>query len=277
MQKKNKISTKILPLILSAVVISSSVGCSSDVPSDGGRELPKLVIGTDDYAPFTYNDENGNIVGLDIELAEEVCRHLGFEPVFTRIDWSRKTDILNDEKIDCLWCSYSITGREDMYDWTIAYMNGRQVVAVPDGSEIVEIADLADKRVAVQTGTKPEEIFSGRTGGVKLEIPRIKYLNCLPDINYIFSAINEGFVDAIAGQEAVLLEYMKSSTVTLRILEESLLDVEIGVAFKIGTHADVIEKINKTFALLKHNGFMKTHFEKYGLDPDKYMAVDYER
>ena len=257
--------------LFSALILLCGCGGES---AENENNLPELVIGVDYYKPFVYRDDNGEFAGLDVELAREVCRHIGYKPKFHRIDWAEKNAYLLRGEIDCLWGCFSLTGRENEYSWTLPYMNSREVVAVREDSEIVEISDLENKRIAVQATTKPDEIFSGRAG-VKINIPKIKQLNCFSIMSYTFAALNKGYVDAIAGHETVLLEYMKSSTMKLRILDETLLDVRVGVAFLRGTNADIIEKTNKTFSLLQNNGYFANLFNSYGLNPD-LCVVNYD-
>lgn len=261
-----------LAAVFSALILLC--GCGGESPSNESN-LPTLVIGVDYYEPFVYRDDNGEFAGLDVELATEVCRHMGFIPKFVHIDWSEKQAYLLRGEIDCVWCCFSITGREEDYSWTLPYMNSRQVVAVRENSAIKKISDLENKRIAVQSTTKPDEIFSGRAG-VKMTVPSIKQLNCFPSMSYVFAALNEGYVDAVAGHETILLEHMKSSTMKIRILDEVLLDVQIGAAFLRGTGGDVIEKMNNTFLLLKNNGYFTDLFNSYGLDPD-LCVVNYEQ
>ena len=40
------------------------------------------MIGCDEYKPYNYFDENGNLVGIDADLAEEACHRMGYEPVY---------------------------------------------------------------------------------------------------------------------------------------------------------------------------------------------------
>lgn len=257
------------------VGVLTAGGCKGGGDTSESPSLPELTIGVDYYSPAVYRDDDGHFVGLDVELAEEVCRHIGYKPKFIHINWSEKNAILLRGEIDCIWCCFTITGREDDYAWTEPYMNSRQVVAVKEDSDITEIADLNGKRVAVQASTKPDEIFSGKAG-VKMTIPELKSLNCFPDINYMFAAINEGYVDAIAGHELVLREYMKTSSLKLRVIDEPLLNVKVGVAFLKGTNADTIQKINDTFRTLKNSGYTAKLISSYGLDPNVYL-VDYGR
>ena len=51
------------------------------------RELPELIIGSDDYEPYNYQDEDGKPAGIDVEIAVEACRRMGYAPVFKKIPW----------------------------------------------------------------------------------------------------------------------------------------------------------------------------------------------
>lgn len=267
---------KIAALIAVVFVgISAMSGCKKGGEESEDVNLPELVIGVDYYAPVVYHDDDGNFVGLDVELAEKVCKIIGYKPKFVRINWSMKNAVLVRGEIDCIWCCFTMTGIENEYDWTEPYMNIRQVVAVKEDSSIGSIDDLNDKRIAVQSSTKPDDVLSGRTG-VRMIVPKLKSLNCFTDISYMFAAINEGYVDAVAGHELVLREYMKTSSVKLRILPEALLDVQVGVAFLKRMHPETIKRINQAFYLLKHNGYMANLVSSYGLDPNDYV-VDYEK
>lgn len=61
------------------------------------------------------------------------------------------------------------------------------------------------------------------------------------------------------------------------ILSEPLEEVQLGVAFKKGTHAAVIERLNQALAIMQANGFVARTRQKYGLDPAKYTVVGYGR
>ena len=249
--------------------------CADNSPPDNDAQtLPELVIGSDYYEPFVYRDEDGNFAGIDVDLATEVCRNIGYAPKFVHIDWTEKKTLLESGEIDCLWGCFSVNGRETLYSWTLPYMNSIQVVAVPFDSDITSVADLEGKRLAVQSTTKPDEIFSSEAGEKDPSVPNLKRLDCFPDISYAFAAINNGYVDAVAGHELVLYNYMQTSSTKLKILSDPLLEVQVGVAFLTGTHTDVIEKINQTLYLLKNNGYLTQLITNYGLNPEMYI-VDY--
>lgn len=262
-----RLTAVLLAVLLFAVCISVLAGCDADeqTPEDTDH-LPALRIGSDEYPPYFYIGEDGNFAGIDVELATEACRRMGFRAEFVRISWSEKDEALQNGEVDCLWGSFSMTGREDRYDWAGPYMQSRQMVAVRADSEIFTLADLANKRIAVQATTKPDELFSA---GNDSRIPQIKQLYCMFDMENIFAALRKGYVDAIAGHETALLEKMKSVSGTYRILDEPLMNVELGVAFKKGGDKQPAEHLTQTLGQMRRDGFTAEVLEKFGLGPER--------
>ncbi len=116
----------------------------------------KLVLGLDEnFPPMGFRDsENGDIVGYDISLAEEVCKRLGVELVLQPINWDAKELELNGKKIDCIWNGMSVTDEriENMF-LSKPYVANAQVIIVAADSPIKTRADLAGKKVALQKGS----------------------------------------------------------------------------------------------------------------------------
>lgn len=262
-----RLTSAALALFLIVMCIGTFSGCSENIqPADDTDDLPVLRIGSDEYPPYFYIGEDGNFAGIDVELATEACRRMGFRAEFVMISWSEKDEKLKNGEVDCLWGSFTMTGREDRYSWAGPYMKSRQVVAVLEDSEIYSFADLANKRVAVQATSKPDEIFSS---GTDPRIPKIKQLYCLFDMENVFAALRKGYADAIAGHETALLEKMKSVGGDYRILDESLLDVELGVAFEKDNEHQPVERMTKTLLQMRNDGFIDSVLSEYGLNPKK--------
>ena len=121
--------------------------------------MPVIVVGSDNYPPFNYMGTDGAPTGIDVELATEAFGRLGYRVKFVTIDWEKKKELVENDTIDCIWGSFSMDGREEEYQWAGPYLHSRQVVAVRSDSDIYTLQDLADKVVAVQSTTKPEELF----------------------------------------------------------------------------------------------------------------------
>ena len=114
-------------------------GCSKKKSSENIDNRPKITIGCDDYAPFSYMDVNGNVTGIDVELATEAFDRMGDQVEIEFINWEEKKDLLTNGSIDCIWSSFTMDGREDEYKWVGPYMKSNQVIAVNVDSDVTSI------------------------------------------------------------------------------------------------------------------------------------------
>ena len=76
------------------------------VSEEQEEDLTILRIGSDDYEPYSYLDETGDFTGIDVDLAKEACRRLGYRPEFHQVVWENKDQELAAGNIDCLWGSF---------------------------------------------------------------------------------------------------------------------------------------------------------------------------
>ena len=227
-----------------------------------------IVVGSDNFPPYNYEDANGQPTGIDVDLAKEAFARMGYRPVFSVIDWEDKKELVESGEIDCIWGSFSINGREDQYRWSAPYMVSRQVVAVRKDSNIDTLSDLAGKRVAVQSTTKPEEIFLSHTDP---RIPELREVFSLQNRELIYPFLSKGYVDAIAAHETAILQYMADYGLEYRILDEPLLTVGLGVAFAKADTRGLERALSDVFAQMRADGTMERIIGKYLEEPWKYM------
>ena len=268
---KRRFPIKIFSVLLSAIFcFAAGFGCSDDSGKTDDEKLEEIVIGSDDYAPYFYRDEDGEFAGLDVELATEAFRRIGKKAVFKKIEWAEKDVLLEKGEVECLWGCFSMTGREDRYAWAGPYMKSFQVIAVKAESDIYTFADLEGKDIAIQATSKADEILSK---GEDERIPALGHVYCFTDFEYIFSALKNGYADAIAGHELALKERMKNNTGKYRILEEPFLSVELGAAFHKERGAELAKLIGNALKVMQNDGFSASVLRKYGLDSEKLIAT----
>ncbi len=248
-----------------AAFVGLFCGCQS-TQTDMKTEGETIRVGIDKFEPYSYLDLDGAYAGIDIELAREAFGKLGYEPEFQIISWEDKDEYLEDGTIDCIWSCYSMTDREEKYEWAGPYLYSRQVVAVRADSDMQTLADLEGKRIGVQATTKAENLFLHI---VDSPLPEVKQVNSFATTEEIFAALRKGYVDAIAGHEALIGKLTDDGTGAFRMLEESPYRSEIGVAFAKGTHEELAKKLTKVLEEMKQDGTIGEIAEKYGLDPEK--------
>ena len=159
-QKKNKFVLCVLLLALLAS-LALMTGCGNNDAQDGaadadGQDAAKetLVVGLDDaFAPMGFRDEQGNLVGFDIDLATAVADELGMQVEFKPIDWNAKEMELKAGTIDCVWNGMSITPeRQENMALTNKYLNNKIVLmALADSDiDVTSAKELADLKIGTQ-------------------------------------------------------------------------------------------------------------------------------
>lgn len=247
-------------------------GCapSAQGDADATEGRPALTIGCDNYPPFCYLDEGGEYTGIDVDILTGALDRIGYGADFLQIEWDRKDELLSNRTIDGIASCFSMNGREGLYRWAGPYMQSRQVVAVMPESDIRTLADLKDKVVAVQVTTKLEEIF---LSGEDKRIPRLGKVFSLEDRSLLYLSLGKGYVDAIAGHEASILQYEKDYDFKYRILDEPLIVVGVGYAFAKQDDRGIAEALDSALQQMHDDGTLRDIVGRYFDDPDDFLVV----
>ena len=270
--KLSKESKILLGSILGAALLAGC-GCGKrvEIAENQNGTLPQILVGSDDYPPYNFEDANGRPTGIDVDLAREAFGRMGYEPVFKYINWEEKKELVESGDIDCIWGSFTVDGREEDYNWAGPYMISRQVVAVNKDSNIYSLSDLEGKRIAVQSTTKPEGIF---TAHMDSRIPKVQEVFSLQNRELIYPFLSKGYADAVAAHETAVLQYMKDYDLEYRILDEPLLTVGLGVAFSKNDTRGLDAELTETFKMMQEDGTTARIIGKYLDNPENYLEVD---
>lgn len=258
-------------ILLAGMLVAALGGCGRAQSGDIEGERPVITLGSDSYPPYNYLNEDGVPTGIDVELATEAFRRMGYQVEILQINWEEKKELLESGEIDCVMGCFSMEGRLEDYRWAGPYMASRQVVAVNEGSDIHRLRDLEGRNLAVQSTTKPEGIFLNREDE---RIPRLGNLISLGHRELIFTFLGKGYVDGVAAHEESIVQYMKDYDTSFRILEEPLMVVGIGVAFAKENDRGICEELDRTLEEMRQDGTSLKIIEKYLDDPEKYLEVD---
>ena len=227
----------------------STTEAAKDTEVESTSDQKTFTVGFDaEFPPYGYRDENGEYVGFDLELAEEVCNRQGWELVKQPIDWDSKDMELNSGTISCIWNGFTMNGREDEYTWSEPYLDNQQVFVVRADSGINSEKDLAGKTVDVQTDSSAEAALKDNT-----ELSSTFSTEIIPDYNTGFMNLESGAVDAVAMDIVVAKYQIESRSAEFKILDYEIASEQYGVGFAKGNDA-VKDQVQKTLEEMAADG-----------------------
>lgn len=250
----------------SAAASTEKVGTETAGTEAAGTETAgngkTFTVGFDaSFPPYGYQ-ENGEYVGFDLDLAQEVCDRNGWELVKTPIDWDAKNIELNGGSIDCIWNGFTMNGREDDYTWTPAYINNTQVFAVNKNSGIKKVADLAGKNVLVQADSSALAALQDEENtDIKALADSFGSLTQVPDYESALMELEAGSADAVAMDEGVALTKQAQND-NIVILDDVISQEQYGIAFKKGND-ELRDQVWSTLLEMEKDGTVDKIAAKY--------------
>ena len=250
----------------SAAASTEAVGTETSRTEAVGTETAgngkTFTVGFDaSFPPYGYQ-ENGEYVGFDLDLAQEVCDRNGWEIVKTPIDWDAKNIELNGGSIDCIWNGFTMNGREDDYTWTPAYINNTQVFAVNKNSGIKKAADLAGKNVLVQADSSALAALQDEENtDIKALADSFGSLTQVPDYESALMELEAGSADAVAMDEGVALTKQAQND-NIVILDDVISQEQYGIAFKKGND-ELRDQVWSTLLEMEKDGTVDKIAAKY--------------
>ncbi|WP_101772437.1 transporter substrate-binding domain-containing protein [Peptostreptococcus faecalis] len=260
-----------IALILTVTATLAACGNSKDTSNAGESMLAKikekdtLVVGTaPGYPPYEFvvsKDGKSEVVGADIDLAENIAKDLGVKLEIKALDFDALIPALEAEKIDVIIAGMTPTeDRKKSVDFSDVYKDATNSVLVRSdyNKNLKTSDDLKNIKVGVQRGTI-QETFMIET----LKSDKVKSLVSVPDL---VADLKNGNIDAVVLSTEVALINEKSYEGIKVDKKIDLKDFKDGegsaVAIKKGENKDFIESLNKTIKDLKDSGEYDKIMEK---------------
>lgn len=275
-----KRATGFTTVLMAAAMVFTMAGCGSSKDADTSAKKEtktedskdkensdkQFIVGFDaEYPPYGYKDDNGEYVGFDLDLAQEVCARNGWELVKQPIDWDSKDMELNSGSIDCIWNGFTMTGREDDYTWSKPYVDNSIVVVVKEGSGIEKKEDLAGKVVAVQADSSGLAALTDEEDNeenLKLAAS-FSDLQQVADYNTAFMNLEAGAVDAIVVDIGVA-DYQLESRTGFVMLDDKIRTEQYAVGFKLGNE-ELRDQVQSTLDEMVKDGTFDDIAKKWDL------------
>nr|WP_294491418.1 transporter substrate-binding domain-containing protein [uncultured Mediterraneibacter sp.] len=247
---------------------SGSSGASSDTAENGSaagdesdmayvRDKGTLVVGITNFEPMDYQDENGDWIGFDADMARAFGESLGVDVEFVEIDWDNKILELDSRTIDCVWNGMTLTEEvTSSMECTDAYLQNAQVVVVPSdvADQYQDTDSLSDLSFAVEAGSAGEKEVSA----LELDYTSVTaQADALMEVN---AGTSDAAVIDLLMAAAMIGEGTGYADLTYTV---SLNSEEYGVGFRKGS--DLAGELNEFFAQCYEDGTMQQCAETYGV------------
>lgn len=220
----------------------------------GKKDDSKLIMVTEaGFAPYEYYS-NGEIVGVDVDIAKEIAASMGKELVIKDIAFDSIINEVKTGKADfgAAGISYS-EERAKNVDFTINYSTSKQVVIVKNDSGITNIGVINGKKIAVQLGSIADTYVSSTYKDASV-VRQKKYLAAIEDLN-------TGKVDCVV-MDLLPAEQILKTNSGLKILDGALVEDSYGMIVKKG-NKELLDNINKVLEKLKNEGKIDEYIIKH--------------
>lgn len=255
--KKAAIILMILLMIFSAAACGGDIEENSDIPT-------YIAVTEATFPPFDTVDEEGNIIGFDMDLITAIGEDQGFKVTFTDMTFDALIPAIQAENADIIAAGMWAEDpeRREKVDFSDFYYTDGKVLLIASDNEIINGMDslTADMKVVSQIGTNyADEITALEQEG------KIKEAVILDGFDMGVQQIINGDSDAMLVGYSIAAEYMRQTEGKLKIAGDNIMESEsLGFAVKKG-NTELLDKINAGLKNLKDNGKYDELCEKWGL------------
>ena len=263
-----KKAKKLLALLLTGLMVFAMTACGSGSGNGGSgsdnesdmeyvKDKGTLVVGITNFEPMDYQDDNGEWIGFDADLAKAFGESLGVDVEFVEIEWGSKIMELDGKTIDCVWNGMTLTDEvTSSMECTQPYCRNAQIVVLPTdvADQYTTTDSLKNLNFAVEDGSAGQE--AAEELGVNYT-PVQQQSDALMEV--ASGTCDAAIIDSLMAA-AMVGEGTGYDNLTYTV---SLNSEEYGVGFRQGS--DLAAVMNDFFTQCYENGTMQTTAEKYGV------------
>ena len=209
------------------------------------------------YPPFNFQDENGQLTGFEVDLANALAEELGVKAEFQPTKWDGILAALESKRLDVVINQVTISEeRKQKYDFSTPYtLSGIQALTrKADVDSIKSAADLAGKKVGVGLGTNYEQ-------WLKENVPQAD-IRTYDDDPTKFQDLNVGRIDVILVDRLAAFEMVEKTGDRLAVAGDAFSRQESGIALRKG-NPQLLAAIDAAIAKLRADGTLKQLSEKW--------------
>jgi len=246
--------TKIGVLLLTILMVVSLAACGGGSASkdEGGTAADgdTVVVATDTtFAPFEFENENGEFVGIDMDLLKAIAEDQGIKYEVKVLGFNAALQAVESGQADAVMAGMSITEeRKNKFDFSDPYFDSGVGMAVSkDNEDIKSYEDLNGKMVAVKTGTE------GATFAESIAEQYAFEMTTYEDSANMYEAVKSGHAVACF-EDYPVLGYAITQGQPLKMIGELEAGNSYGVGVRKGENEEFIKKFNAGLKNLKESG-----------------------
>ena len=257
-------------LLISAMAVSLFAGCGAKKDAASAendllariKEKGSVTIAMEgNWAPWTYEDENGNLVGFEVEVSTAVAEKLGVKAEYVTGEWDGLLAGVQSGRYDLMANGVGYTEeRAQAYYYSDFYAFNRTVLVVRgDNEDIKSMEDLSGKTTCNSANSTYQLIAESYGATVK-------------DVESLDGTIEEllsGRVDATLNAEVSINDYMKEQPdADIKVVAYDSDIEKVGMIMPYGDDSESLRKaINEAIADLREEGKLAEISNKYfGMD-----------
>lgn len=254
-----KLSKKLTAMAMVAVMALGVTACGGSSEPAADDAAKTYIIATDTtFAPFEFQNEAGEYVGIDIELLAAIAEDQGFEYELQTLGFDAAVQALEAGQADGVIAGMSITeARAEKFDFSTPYFDSGVVMGIAaDNEEVKSYEDLAGKKVAVKRGTEGMDFAESIKDQYGFE-------------TVVFDDSSAMCMDVVVGNSAACFEdypvlgYGITQGNGLKMVTDKEQGSSYGFAVGKGINAELLEMFNTGLANLKENGKYQEILDTY--------------
>ena len=219
------------------------------------------IIATDTvFRPFEFTDENGDFVGIDVDVLAAIAEDQGFKYELQSLGWDAAVAAVQAGQADGLIAGATIQQERIDSGWIFSdgYYDATQTFVLPEGIDITGYADLAGKNVAVKNGTAGADFAEELKDEYDLKITRFK------DSPTMYQDVILGNSDACVEDTPIMQASIKEGDLDLEIPEGMANEGSpYGFAIMDESKQELLDMFNAGLKNIKDNGKYDEILEKY--------------
>ena len=227
----------------------------------GSALAEDYAIATDTaYRPFEYTDENGELVGIDMELLAAVAKDQGFTYTVEPLGWEASIKACQEGLKDGMIACASITVERKAAGWIFSdgYFHATQSMAIAEGTDIKTFEDLKGHHVSVKSGTLSYDYAASLAEQYGFTI--VTFETTLE----VFMAVAGGQCAACFDDTPILADYVRNGGVFLQMVDGTANEgTEYGFAVFSTDKQELVDKFNAGLENIKASGEYDKIVAKY--------------